>query len=612
MEIKVYDWLNMNIEKYICLDDEANAIKNAFSNLFSTECALDNERAKSIYNDFIANFYNNIIGYKNGFANRSIVAEDLDCYFINTSDGMVPIGYYRETRPVETTMLMQKYIEICEGGIPLEKNKIVTDWQAKLDLISSKYQEKKDKKHSSVFKCVVSLSLGIIGSILSVVSFFMAGGFFALSQSINKASVDNIRNRMPCLARAGVPEIVVFAWWMLIISIMLIGTSVFVAWELKLAKEKKLTDDLLKNPYLTVEKIETGIHDDLKNNLEEIHFAARQGKNLKVSKNQNATEITGFNEKIAISSKYVNRRNIHSNVVVLILLIIFVCAMPLCFTNVIPSMLDEKSYQQALSMMNNGEYTEAIAKFESIDFYKDSKDKIIECKYFEASVLLKNGEAQKAKTIFKQLDDYKDSGDMVTECDYKIAIKNKADGELLKAYNQFVALNGYKKAKEELEKLREPMYKKGIDIYRAKNYPEAKQYFEITNNYNRESDYLKLIDAHQGKLQNVEDIYYLIDFEDTKEILLADKNIFDFLEGNWTNSSGKYLTYERTSETNTHCSYNIPWSYDGEYYKLEGGCHYNGSDSTSWKKQWSFTIVDANTIEVYCTKNSSTYTLHRN
>ena len=613
MEIKVYEWLNQNIEKYICLDDAAVSKKEAFTNLFSSEHTLDEERAKETYEEFVENFYNNIIGYKNGFANKSIVAEDLDCYFINTSDGMVPIGYYRETRPVEAAMLMQKYIEICEGCMPTDKNKMVSDWQTELDSISSDFQEKKEKKHSSVGKCIASLSLGVVGFILSLVSFFMAGGFSVLSQTPNKETVEYIRNTMPCLARAGASDITTFAWWMLILAVVLLGASVFLAWELKLAKEKKLTDDLLNNSHFSVEKIEKGIQDDLENRLEEIRVAARQGKELKVEKNQNANEIDNFKKKIKISRKYVNRRHFYSHISILISLIIFVLAMPVCFTNIIPNMLDEQSYQQAITMMSNKQYEDAISKFEAIDFYKDSKDKIVECKYGQATTLLEENEPQKAKTIFKQLKDYRDSSDLVIECDYKTALNYKTDGELLKAYNEFTKLSDYKDSEEQLDKLKSPLYKKGVELYQSDDYSEAKQYFEKSVDYDREEDYLKLIDAHQGNLDNIKELYYLIDFEDTKEILLDDDNIFDFLMGSWSDAYGDHsLKYERRSATSTHCTHDLPSSSYGDYYKLEDGCHYKGSDSTSWNKQWSFEIIDVNTIEVYCYQNYSTYTLYRN
>ena len=41
MEIKVYEWLNQNIEKYICLDDAAVAKKEAFTSLFSKDAAVE-------------------------------------------------------------------------------------------------------------------------------------------------------------------------------------------------------------------------------------------------------------------------------------------------------------------------------------------------------------------------------------------------------------------------------------------------------------------------------------------------------------------------------------------------------------------------------------------
>ena len=611
MEKKVFEWLNNNIDKYICLDDATKAKKEAFSSLFSSERTLDEDVVEAAYKDFVEDFYNNIIGYKNGFANKSIVAEDLDCYLINTSDGMVPIGCYREARPVETSMLMQKYIEICEGCIPTDKNKLVSDWQAELDSISSDYQEKKTKKHSSAGKCIASLVCGIVGIILSIVAFFMSGGFSVLSQTPNKETMEYIRNTMPCLASAGATDITAFAWWMLIFAVALMGISLFLVWELKLAKEKQLTDDLLNNSHLIVERIEKGIQDDIENRVEEIRVAARQGRELKVEKNQNASEIEGFKKKIKISSKYVNRRHFYSHVAILVSLIVFIAVMPICFTKIIPNMLDEQSYQQAITMMGNKQYEDAISKFEAIDFYKDSKDKIAECKYGAATTLLENDEAQKAKSIFKQLNDYKDSKDKVIECDYKIALKNKSEGELLKSYNQFVALGDYKDSKDQLEKLKSPMYKKGVELYRADDYSDARQYFDKTKDYDREEDYLKLIEAHQGTLSQVSELYNLVDFEDTKEILLDDDHIYDFLMGNWGGSNGKYLRYRKTSAYNTNCEYNIPWT-EGKYFKLENGAHYNGSNDTSWKKQWSFTIVDANTIEVYCSKDYSTYTLYRN
>jgi len=287
--------------------------------------------------------------------------------------------------------------------------------------------------------------------------------------------------------------------------------------------------------------------------------------------------------------------------------------MPVCFTNIIPNMLDEQSYQQAITMMSNKQYEDAISKFEAIDFYKDSKDKIVECKYGQATTLLEENEPQKAKTIFKQLKDYRDSSDLVIECDYKTALNYKTDGELLKAYNEFTKLSDYKDSEEQLDKLKSPLYKKGVELYQSDDYSEAKQYFEKSVDYDREEDYLKLIDAHQGNLDNIKELYYLIDFEDTKEILLDDDNIFDFLMGSWSDAYGDHsLKYERRSATSTHCTYDLPSSSYGDYYKLEDGCHYKGSDSTSWNKQWSFEIIDVNTIEVYCYQNYSTYTLYRN
>ena len=291
MDKRCYLWIFKNLSKYSFTAD-AISIKESIARLLLTEDTIDApeiiQKMENYYEQLVSNFYNNIIGYRNGLADKMITAAELDCYFILTADGMIPIGYYRETRPVEAAMLMQKYIQNCENDVPKEKNKMISDWQSELDLISSNYQEKKDKKHSGLPKCIASLSFCVVGIILSVISFFMSGGFTVLSGTIGNQVVNSVRSIMPCLARASATNIKAFAWCMLIFAIILLVTSVLLVWELKLAKDKKTTDDLLNHSHTTVAKIETGIQHDIKNSMEEIRSAARQGREFSAEQNQNS------------------------------------------------------------------------------------------------------------------------------------------------------------------------------------------------------------------------------------------------------------------------------------------------------------------------------------
>lgn len=84
-------------------------------------------------------------------------------------------------------------------------------------------------------------------------------------------------------------------------------------------------------------------------------------------------------------------------------------------------------YNNALTLMNNGKYTEAILAFEALDGYKDSKTKIDECntaileteneiKYNNATALMNAGKYTEAISAFDALDGYKDSKAKIDEC----------------------------------------------------------------------------------------------------------------------------------------------------------------------------------------------------
>ena len=84
-------------------------------------------------------------------------------------------------------------------------------------------------------------------------------------------------------------------------------------------------------------------------------------------------------------------------------------------------------YNNAVSLMKDGKYTEAIAEFDLLGDYKDSKKKITECrelfhkieqkeienKYKEANALMNEGKYTEALSIFYGLNGYKDSAEKI-------------------------------------------------------------------------------------------------------------------------------------------------------------------------------------------------------
>ncbi|MCQ2527639.1 MAG: DUF6273 domain-containing protein [Saccharofermentans sp.] len=80
---------------------------------------------------------------------------------------------------------------------------------------------------------------------------------------------------------------------------------------------------------------------------------------------------------------------------------------------IVKVVIPTNNYNKAISFKNNGQYSEAIAVFENLDGYKDSKQQIVECRYGIASELMNNGQYGDAISAFQKLDGYKDSKEQI-------------------------------------------------------------------------------------------------------------------------------------------------------------------------------------------------------
>ena len=127
----------------------------------------------------------------------------------------------------------------------------------------------------------------------------------------------------------------------------------------------------------------------------------------------------------------------------------------------------EEQYNQAVSLMSNGQYEEAITLLESISNYKNYKDietqinnctaAIKERDYSAAVALMDNGEYEEAIMAFERLEGYKDSGSRVENCqtaikerDYNAAVALMNSGQFMKAIASFEKLAGYKDTNERI------------------------------------------------------------------------------------------------------------------------------------------------------------------
>ncbi|MCI6433374.1 MAG: TIR domain-containing protein [Clostridiales bacterium] len=114
--------------------------------------------------------------------------------------------------------------------------------------------------------------------------------------------------------------------------------------------------------------------------------------------------------------------------------------------------LDE-GYTAAAALMAQGSYEEAITAFTALNGHRDSAAQIQTCKtiildgkYDAAAALMAQGSYEEAITAFTALKGYRDSKEQIQACNYAIAESLLADGQNLQAAQAFYQLGDYRDA----------------------------------------------------------------------------------------------------------------------------------------------------------------------
>lgn len=238
---------------------------------------------------------------------------------------------------------------------------------------------------------------------------------------------------------------------------------------------------------------------------------------------------------------------------------------------------------------------------------------------------------------------------------YQSAKNNAINGNLIEAYDEFIEISSYKDSMIHIENLKNDIYYTGVKSYQQENLVYAIPCFLKLSNYKDSQSYLTLIQlkiraipdseyddralpALEALYKSPQDYTYIdsyqrvtkelmdmLDFEDTKEVILNGDILQYFLEGSWETKDGYYYTVVNKSSIYDYVydedsddylgpewatSGNMPFI-DGAYYKYENGIHYVGSEEDGWNPQFKFTIKSKDEISVYNYKNNLTYVLNR-
>ena len=116
-----------------------------------------------------------------------------------------------------------------------------------------------------------------------------------------------------------------------------------------------------------------------------------------------ADEKADKERRIAAQKAAEKRKRILS---IAVLAVIAAIALVLVLTKVI---IPNSKYNAAVELMDSEKYAEAIVEFEEMNGYKDSKNKIDECKYQKALSFYENGEYKNAAIAFGGAGDHKDA-----------------------------------------------------------------------------------------------------------------------------------------------------------------------------------------------------------
>lgn len=114
---------------------------------------------------------------------------------------------------------------------------------------------------------------------------------------------------------------------------------------------------------------------------------------------------------------------------VVVLIIVFI----ITFSVFIIPML---KYNNAKTLMEQKNYSEAKAEFEQLSGYNDSKELYKECEYNEAVELFDSKKYEEARTAFEKFGNYEKSSDYIVKCDYNIGIRLQKIGKYDDAIKQ--------------------------------------------------------------------------------------------------------------------------------------------------------------------------------
>ncbi len=214
-----------------------------------------------------------------------------------------------------------------------------------------------------------------------------------------------------------------------------------------------------------------------------------------------------------------------------------------------------------------------------------------------------------SETVFSDKYAYVEAGVLMEEGKYveALAAFNKVNNVAIPAM-----ITDFLKAK---------IYSAGQAAYKAGNMTEAGKNFRAIRTYKRSADYLLLVDCSEGHMSvwppsrtTYLRLVKLLGFENADEIILKSESIaILFLEGRWEDGAINpyYFEMQKENDGGWQSQYNLPHKNADGYYYISDAIYSVGETKSSAIKHYKFSIIDEDTMYVYCYKDGSTYKMYR-
>ena len=294
-------------------------------------------------------------------------------------------------------------------------------------------------------------------------------------------------------------------------------------------------------------------------------------------------------------------------------------------------MVKECKYRRAGQLADKGSYEEAIALYRELGYesYKDAKTKKSVTEYNLAQqVLYDDSNYSLAVSLLKNclLEGYEPARELLTEANFLWGLSLADEEDYAGALEKLNLAKDHPDAAEATEVVKDIIYLDAVSDYRTGRPLGAEEGFVLIPGYKRTDDFMTLINIkslthsyagrkwYQGHVPNtVKDLQALIGFEDAGEILVSTQKIAqEFLTGTWRAKSGGYK-FSIDEKTGRSSYDNLAYINYGKYYEIQDGIYYLYYED-KWderREQFGFTVLSKDCIEIYCYKNSKTYTLYR-